>query len=571
MSSRSLSRKPADVPGQLSLLDLLEKIAIDDAMANKRRQDVASALRTMAKVLGKPLAECPAHPGFLRSRLKGFSPATADLSTARWRNTLSLTRFALKHAGLLKVPGRYREPLSPEWATLFALVTDHRTRSGMSRFARYCGTNDIAPHEVDDASMTRFLADLGEAALVDNPRKIHGMTCRLWNKAASAIPAWPQKVLQVPDYRKHYALPWTTLPASLRADIDAYLDRRAGKDVLAETYFRPLRPITIENRRKLLLAYVSALVRHGYDPQGLKKLGDVVPVDVVKHGLRVFLDRGDGKKTAYIHEVAYVLTAVAQHWVKVDTTHLGQLKELCSRLKTQRHGMTAKNRVRLRQFDDPENVQRLLALPAKLLAEAMHGGKPTLDRARKVQVALALELLLMVPMQLKNLAEIEVERHIVRSHRGIVQLAIPGYEVKNGADIEAIVPPPAVRLLDIYLRDFRPLLLDGASAALFPGKAGASKTLQALRVQITKAVKRHCGLQANPHLFRHIAAKIYLDANPGAYGVVRLVLGHKSVETTTQFYCGMETAAAFRQFDAQVLKLRQGSAPLGEDEGGSPR
>lgn len=560
MSNRTLSRKPVDPTGQLSLLDLLDKIAADAAITAKRRQDISSALRTMGKILGKPLAECPAHPGFLSARLKGFFPAMADLSPARWRNTQSLTRFALKQAGLLQVPGRYREPLTPAWAALFALITDQRTRSGLSRFARYCGANGIDPQEVDDALMTRFLEDLGNAALIDKPRKIHRMSCALWNKAASAIPGWPQRVLTVPDYRKHYALPWPSFPGSLKADVDAYLDRLAGKDVLADTYFRPLRPVSIENRRKLLRAYVSALVHHGYDPQSLQTLRDVVPVDVLKHGLRVFLDRADGKKTAHVHEVAYVLTAVARYWVKVDPQQLEQLKELCKRLKSRRDGMTDKNRLRLRQFDDPENVQRLLALPAKLLADARRAGKPTLETARKVQGALTLELLLMIPMRLKNLAEIDIERHIVRSHRGVVQLAIPGYEVKNGSDIEAVIPPPAVRLMDVYLRDYRPLLLDGPSAALFPGKAGVSKTLQALRTQIIKAVQRHCGLLANPHLFRHIAAKLYLDANPGAYGLVRLLLGHKSVETTIKFYCGMESAAAFRQFDAHILKLRQGPA-----------
>ncbi len=556
MSNRTLSDKPGDAPSQLTLADLLDKITADETIPHKRRQDISSALRMVGKIIGRPLAECPAQPGWLRARLKAFSPAMADLSTARWRNILSLTRFALQQAGLLQMPGRHRESLSPEWAALFALITDRRIQSGLSRFGRYCGARGIDPQEVDDTLMARFLDDLSEAALVDKPRNIHRMTCCLWNKAASAFPTWPQQVLTVPDYRKHYALAWTIFPASLKEDVDAYLKCLTGKDVLAEIYFRPLRPISIENRLKLLRAYVSALVQHGYDPQSLKTLHDVVAVDVLKHGLRVFLDRAGGK-TAYINEVAYVITAVAHYWVKVDPKHLEQLKELCKRLKSREVGMTDKNRSRLRQFDDPENVRRLLALPAKLVADARRAGKPTCDTARMVQVALALELLLMIPLRLKNLGEINIERHLVWSYRGVVQLTIPGDEVKNVADIEALVPPQAVHLLDTYIRDYRPLLIDGPSSALFPGKAGASKTLQTLRLQIVKAVERHCGLQVNPHLFRHIAAKLYLDANPGAYGVVRLLLGHKSIETTIKFYCGMETASAFRQYDAHILKLRQ--------------
>ena len=54
---------------------------------------------------------------------------------------------------------------------------------------------------------------------------------------------------------------------------------------------------------------------------------------------------------------------------------------------------------------------------------------------------------------------------------------------------------------------------------------------------------------------------LYLLAHPGAYGVIRLVHGHKSVETTTQFYCGMESTAAMRHFDEHILKLRDQAIP----------
>ncbi len=80
-------------------------------------------------------------------------------------------------------------------------------------------------------------------------------------------------------------------------------------------------------------------------------------------------------------------------------------------------------------------------------------------------------------------------------------------------------------------------------------------------MQITKFVQRHCGLRINPHLFRHIAAKLYLEAHPGAYGVIRLVHAHRSVDTTTRAYCGTETAAAMRHFDENVLRLRAQAPP----------
>ena len=64
----------------------------------------------------------------------------------------------------------------------------------------------------------------------------------------------------------------------------------------------------------------------------------------------------------------------------------------------------------------------------------------------------------------------------------------------------------------------------------------------------------------HPHLFRHLAGKLTLDAQPGAYGQVRDILGHKSVNTTTSYYAGMETKGALRRYDEQVLRLRDGDA-----------
>ena len=107
------------------------------------------------------------------------------------------------------------------------------------------------------------------------------------------------------------------------------------------------------------------------------------------------------------------------------------------------------------------------------------------------------------------------------------------------------------------------MLIENPSNWLFPGKHNlkpkASKTLGG---QITECLKRCCGLDVNPHLFRHIGAMSYLNANPGAYGLMKLVLGHKSVATTTRFYCGLEGPAAMRHFDEHVLKLRRDAGPL---------
>ena len=91
---------------------------------------------------------------------------------------------------------------------------------------------------------------------------------------------------------------------------------------------------------------------------------------------------------------------------------------------------------------------------------------------------------------------------------------------------------------------------------MFPGRDGAPKTRHGLGQRISRTIFAHTGLRMHPHIFRHTAVRLFLDANPGTAEVMRRVLGHRSIETTMLFYAGQETAAAVRHFDETILRLR---------------
>jgi integrase len=57
------------------------------------------------------------------------------------------------------------------------------------------------------------------------------------------------------------------------------------------------------------------------------------------------------------------------------------------------------------------------------------------------------------------------------------------------------------------------------------------------------------------HQFRHAAAAIWLQHKPGDYETVRRILGHRNIQTTINFYCGLETLQANRDFGNLVRKL----------------
>jgi integrase len=81
--------------------------------------------------------------------------------------------------------------------------------------------------------------------------------------------------------------------------------------------------------------------------------------------------------------------------------------------------------------------------------------------------------------------------------------------------------------------------------------------LRTLGVAIERTVIRRVGVKITPHQFRHLGAKLALDANPGAYELVRQLLGHRSLKTTTRFYAGPDTRRAGRAHADLIRKLRE--------------
>jgi integrase len=557
MSSSTTSR--GALPAHLEAV--FQQIVADTALTSRQRDDIASGFRTFSKEVGRPLRELPAHPRTLRERPARFMPDAASLNVAalkrfkrRWANTLSLMRFALKHVGIAGVTRRSRVAYAPGWKALFRLFTDRYAQISLCRLARFCSARGIGPERVDDAIFGALLDQLTADGVDRLPRKIHQKEAVAWNRWAATVPAWPGQPVTVPDYRRTYALPWTVFPASLKADVHAYLGHLAGTDILAERDFRPLVAASIRTRTQQIRAFISALVHRGIDPQTLHGLHDVVGVETVKIGLRFFLDRAPAESTEQACGIARVITGLARHWVKVDPPHLAALRAICKRIDPGYQGMSEKNIGRLAQFDDLANLRKLHDLPGVLVAIAS-GDKPSPAGALLVQTAVAVELLMMVPMRRKNLARLEIGRHLIRSG-GTTRIAIPAHEIKNGVPIEALVLPHLVRLIDLYRTSYRPLLLTEPSNFLFPGVANRPKSGERLALQISNCVKDRCGLLMNVHLFRHFSAGSWLEKHPGDYGSVRLLLGHKSMETTTRYYCGMETKAAMLHFDEHVLKLR---------------
>lgn len=137
-------------------------------------------------------------------------------------------------------------------------------------------------------------------------------------------------------------------------------------------------------------------------------------------------------------------------------------------------------------------------------------------------------------------------------------LVFPHYDVKNQVDLNFQFDEYLTDLIDEYLHHFRPILLRGTNEPwLFPGESGKFQGLATLSDQISQRVYKSTGLQITVHQFRHAAAAFYLKHHPGDYETVRRMLGHRNIQTTINFYCGLETTQATEKFGKLISEHRR--------------
>jgi len=544
----------------ITLADLLATIKTAE-LSPSTRNDLSSAVRTVARLLDAPLEQIPADPRLLAMRLRKVMPPTSGISDRRFANVRSLLGRALALSRPI-LPGRSTTALSPAWVALYAGLPSRAHQVRLSRLLRWLSVQAVTPENVTQEHLNLFEVQLRQNALMTKSDDAWRATAWAWNSARKSVANWPAIEISLPSRQVTYSLPWSAFPPSLQLDVDAYLDRLSGKDPVEPLTFRPVRQSTRDTRERQIRAFASGITSQGTPMSSLQRLADLVSIENFKQGLRFFLARrADNRPSKTVADLAAAMKAVARHWVKVSSQELAAIDAVVRRVAVERVGMTAKNRARLRVFDDPERVAALVNLPNTLLRAAQSGQYSEWRSAVLAQTAVAVELLLMRPLRLDNLRTLDLDDNFVRPSRntGCLHIVIGADQVKNAVVLENQLPEESVALLRKYLNDFRPTLCGPENRKLFPAGAGSAgcKSIGSLRIQIVRAARKYAGLEINPHLFRHIAAKLHLDQHPGEYEVVSQVLGHKSLATTRRSYTGLEVDAAVRHFDATIAKLRQ--------------
>jgi integrase len=545
------------IPTLATLLDKLDATGLPEAQLVGLR----SAVRSAARLLNAQPPHLPAELRTLLAKLHRVSPGPSGISRKRRQNISAELKRAFEVVGWRQ--RQNKGSLTPAWRRLFEALPDKFSRCSLTRFFRFCcSEQDIEPDQVDDAVLTAFRGYLDEIDFCREPATMHRDVARVWNQMSAQVEGWPSATLILPRSDRFWALRWTELPASLRADTEAWLAQNAADDPFDDQApMTPLKPATIKARDQQIRMFASALVQSGQDPASLRSIADLLVPSAFKVGMKQLLDRAkDGAKTQP-GAIGQCLLAAAKYWVHLPKTEVEAMRRVVGRVRDRQRGMTEKNKMILRQLDNPTCRRNLLDFPRQVLEDVRRRTEVSRAAALLVQSALATEVLIKTAIRRANLASIHLDRHLrfIRTrHTTTVHLVFEGHEVKNGQDLAFELSGETVRLLQAYLDDYRPTLVTGDNRFLFPGRGSTPKAAHRLSSQLTKHVYDRTGITLTAHSFRHIAAKLLLEDNAVNYEGARQLLGHTSLKTTTEFYCGEERAAHLRRYDAIVERQRGG-------------
>jgi integrase len=542
---------PTTTPLEPSFSDLTTAIEQANGLPEQTRRHWVCSLRQVAKWLDRPAAPVPARWQAVRISVGQLHHARIGVTPKTLANHRSNVRAALRWFAKEHDPPRGAR-LRPDWARFYDGLDKH-VWGRLSSFARYCSARGIGPSQVNDETFAAYWGYRAETTGLATHNTAKRFMVRAWNSCAAATDVWALKRLTEPPLK--VAEPsWKAFPAGLRHDIDGYFAGLAKVHrTLGGKRIQPCSPTTIETRRAELVAMARMAVRLGAPIESLSSLGALLHPDIAERVIDAYWQKnGQEPKTATI-DLGWKVLRMARETGCLDQGALDRLDEMRVALEQhRREGLTAKNLQLVRQVLTDGVWSEVVSLPNVLMQQArLAKDHAPIKAAVSAQLAVAVAILSFAPVRVSNLVSIELGQNLIKPGglNSPYWLVFPHYDVKNRVDLNFKFDRPRTDLIDEYIHEFRPALLRGANASwLFPGESGQPKHKLQFSKQITVRIQKAIGLRITVHQFRHAGAAIYLKHHPGHYETVRQLLGHRDIQTTIRFYCGLQTMQATEQF-----------------------
>ena len=542
--------KPALLePSFVEAMSAIEDAA--DLSASIKRHWVCS-LRQIAKWLDRPVEVTPARWTSIRLPVGQLHHARLGVTAKTVANHRANVAAALRWFGKEHHVAPRGVALSAEWAVLRDGIGDDGCRRRLYGLMRYCSGLGLRPTAVDDAILLDYLHYRSETTSLAATTMARRSIARAWNRCADDTAGGPRQRLMEPPLKASEGPAWEEFPEGLRRDVDAYLAGLGKMRKVNGKRSPPCTPKSIKTRRAELVAVARMAIRIGTPIESLTSLAALLDPDVVGPVIDAYWTRNGKEPKVYTIDLGWKLLSIAKQ-IGLDEAAIARLDDIRASLEEHRHGgLTGKNLQLIRQVLTEGIWREVVSLPNVLMRQARADqAHAPVKAAVTAQLAVAIAILSFAPIRLTNLVSIELDKNLIKpgGPNSPFWLVFPHYDVKNRVNLEFTFDEDLTGLIDEYIHDFRPTLLRHSNAAwLFPGVAGEPKTASMFSTQVTDRIQRATGLRMTVHQFRHACAAIYLKHRPGEYEVVRRLLGHRNIQTTINFYCGLETTQANEAF-----------------------
>jgi integrase len=541
-----------------SFLDLIGAIEQATELSEQRRRHWVCSLRQVAKWLDRPAEVIPARWQSVRISVSQLHHARAGITRKTAANHVANTRAASRWFGKEHDLPRQGAPLSPEWMR-FRDRLDKPIRSRLYSLIRYCSARGIAPSSVNDKTFADYWRYRSDTTGLATHNTAWRFMVRAWNSCTAITDAWTLQRLTEPPLRTAEPA-WEKFSEGLRKDLENYLGGLAKVHrTLSNKRIQPCAPTTIATRRAELVAMARMAVRLGVPIESLTSLAALLHPDVAELVIDALWQKNGDAPTTSTIDLGKKLLRMARETGCLEQAELERLDDLRAALEQHRRdGLTPKNLQLIRQVLTDGVWSEVVSLPNVLIQQARSAkDHAPIKAAVSAQLAVAIAILTFSAIRLGNLVSIELDQNLIKPG-GLntpFWLVFPNYDVKNRIDLNFKFDQPLTDLIDEFIHKFRPALLRGTNASwLFPGESGHPKHRLQFSKQITLRIQKAIGLRITVHQFRHAAAAIYLKHHPGDYETVRRLLGHRDIQTTIRFYCGLETMQATEEFGRLIRK-----------------
>jgi hypothetical protein len=563
-----MSTQPTQI--EPTFADAIATISSTSQIPIQTRRQYCSALRGIARCFDQPIETIPARYSAVKARMAALHHVPVDWTAKTLANTKSNAKAALLWFRKERALPSYGVRLSPAWHRLYSPLSDRGTRHRLSPLMRFCSASGIEPEGVDEAVLDRFLAYREKTSNRKADLAARRIIAKLWNGCVGAVEGWPPIKLAEPPVQRKGGLAFEDFPPGWQADVISYLEGlRCVRRLPNGDRRQPCKESTIITRKRELVAAANMAVKCGVPVESLTCLADMLEPKVADTILDGYWKRNGDVPAAFTINLAARFVSVAHQTRGISAEVIKELGDLRYALEQHRdEGMTEKNLSVVRLVLTPGIWKRIVDLPQQLMAEAR-----ALRRTRPIQagllaqIAVAVAIETVAPIRLGNLAAIRLGENLNRPGGPDADywLTFRKYDVKNRRPLQFRLDSTVTKLIEEYVFDFRPALLRGSNHDwLFPGRSTDHKEKISFSTQIVERVQKATGLRVTIHQYRHAGAAVILKHRPGEIELVRMLLGHKSVETTKCFYIDLETIMANEIFTDLVRQK------LGADDGSGP-